>query len=56
MELDSGSDDGLVAGLDRLLPRDERWRYRHGSAEPRRRLSPHAAAPNLGAIHGIWAG
>ncbi len=32
MELGSGSDDDLVAALDRLLPRDDRWRHRHGSA------------------------
>jgi secondary thiamine-phosphate synthase enzyme len=32
VELGAGSDDDLVATLDRLLPRDERWRHRHGSA------------------------
>jgi thiamine phosphate synthase YjbQ (UPF0047 family) len=31
MELGAGSDDDLVAALDRLLPRDDRWRHRHGS-------------------------
>jgi secondary thiamine-phosphate synthase enzyme len=31
VELGAGSDDDLVATLDRLLPRDERWRHRHGS-------------------------
>jgi secondary thiamine-phosphate synthase enzyme len=31
MELGAGSDDDLVQALDRLLPRDERWRHRHGS-------------------------
>lgn len=31
MELGAGSDDDLLASLDRLLPRDERWRHRHGS-------------------------
>jgi secondary thiamine-phosphate synthase enzyme len=31
MELGSGSDDDLVDALDRLLPRDDRWRHRHGS-------------------------
>jgi len=31
MELGAGSDDDLVATLDRLLPRDDRWRHRHGS-------------------------
>ena len=32
MELGSGSDDDLMAALDRLLPRDDRWRHRHGSS------------------------
>lgn len=31
MELGAGSDDDLLATLERLLPRDERWRHRHGS-------------------------
>lgn len=32
MELGAGSDEDLVVALDRLLPRDDRWRHRHGSA------------------------
>jgi secondary thiamine-phosphate synthase enzyme len=32
MELGAGSDADLMATLDRLLPRDERWVHRHGSA------------------------
>jgi secondary thiamine-phosphate synthase enzyme len=32
MELGAGSDDDLLAALERLLPRDDRWRHRHGSA------------------------
>jgi secondary thiamine-phosphate synthase enzyme len=32
MELRAGSDVDLMAALDRLLPRDDRWRHRHGSA------------------------
>lgn len=32
MELGSGSDDDLLAALRELLPADERWRHRHGSA------------------------
>jgi secondary thiamine-phosphate synthase enzyme len=32
MELGAGSDDDLLAALDDLLPRDGRWRHRHGSA------------------------
>ncbi len=31
MELGAGSDEDLMVALDRLLPRDERWRHRHGS-------------------------
>ena len=32
MELGAGSDDDAIESLDRLLPRDDRWRHRHGSA------------------------
>jgi secondary thiamine-phosphate synthase enzyme len=32
MELGSGSDADLLDALDRLLPRDDRWRHHHGSA------------------------
>jgi secondary thiamine-phosphate synthase enzyme len=31
MELGSGSEEDLVDALDRLLPRDDRYRHRHGS-------------------------
>lgn len=31
METGSGSEEDLVATLNRLLPRDERYRHRHGS-------------------------
>ena len=31
MELGSGSDIDLIDALDRLLPRDDRWRHAHGS-------------------------
>ncbi len=31
IESGAGSDEDLLATLDRLLPRDERWRHRHGS-------------------------
>jgi secondary thiamine-phosphate synthase enzyme len=31
MELHAGSEEDLFATLDRLLPRDDRWRHRHGS-------------------------
>ena len=32
MELGAGSDDDLLAALERLLPHDDRWHHRHGSA------------------------
>ena len=31
IETGSGTESDLVDALDRLLPRDERWRHRHGS-------------------------
>ncbi len=31
VELGAGSDADLLAALDDLLPRDDRWRHRHGS-------------------------
>jgi thiamine phosphate synthase YjbQ (UPF0047 family) len=31
MELGSGSEADMMASLDRLLPRDERWVHSHGS-------------------------
>jgi secondary thiamine-phosphate synthase enzyme len=31
LETGAGSDDDLAAHLDQLLPRDDRWRHRHGS-------------------------
>jgi secondary thiamine-phosphate synthase enzyme len=31
IELGAGSDDDLMTTLDRLLPRDDRWRHHHGS-------------------------
>jgi len=31
METGAGSEDDLLAALDDLLPRDTRWRHRHGS-------------------------
>ena len=32
IELGSGSEADLLEALGRVLPRDERWRHRHGSA------------------------
>lgn len=31
VEMGSGSEDDLLAALERLLPRDAPWRHRHGS-------------------------
>jgi secondary thiamine-phosphate synthase enzyme len=31
MELGAGSDVDLMQALDRILPRDDRWRHSHGS-------------------------
>jgi secondary thiamine-phosphate synthase enzyme len=31
MELGSGSEEDVMAALDALLPRDDRWVHRHGS-------------------------
>ena len=31
IEVGAGSDSDLSATIDRLLPRDDRWRHRHGS-------------------------
>jgi secondary thiamine-phosphate synthase enzyme len=30
IELGAGSEEDVLASLDRLLPRDDRWRHRHG--------------------------
>jgi secondary thiamine-phosphate synthase enzyme len=32
MELGSGSEEDLLDLVERLIPRDERWRHRHGSS------------------------
>ena len=32
IELGAGSDEDLLAAIDRLLPRDDRYAHRHGSA------------------------
>jgi secondary thiamine-phosphate synthase enzyme len=53
LETGSGSDDDLLAQLDELLPRDDRWRHRHGSPGHGRDhvlpafLPPHATVPVL---------
>ena len=53
METGSGSEEDLLAQLDRLLPRDDRWRHRHGSPGHGRDhvlpafVPPHATVPVL---------
>jgi secondary thiamine-phosphate synthase enzyme len=48
MELGSGSDDDLLDALDRLLPRDDRWRHAHGSpGHGADHVLPLLAAPSL---------
>jgi secondary thiamine-phosphate synthase enzyme len=48
VELGAGSDEDLVAALDRLLPRDDRWRHRHGSAgHGADHVVPLLASPSL---------
>jgi secondary thiamine-phosphate synthase enzyme len=62
IETGSGSDEDLLAQLDELLPRDDRWRHRHGSPGHGRDhvlpafLPPHATVPVLeGRLQlGIW--
>src|SRR4051812_27053304 len=53
IETGAGSDDDLLAQLDQLLPRDDRWRHRHGSPGHGRDhvlpafVPPHASVPVL---------
>jgi len=49
VEIGAGSDDDLLAALDRLLPRDERlYRHRHGSAgHGADHVLPLLASPSL---------
>ena len=48
VELGAGSDADLLAALDRLLPRDDRWRHRHGSAgHGADHVVPLLASPSL---------
>ena len=54
IETGAGSDDDLLAALAALLPRDERWRHRHGSPGHGRShvmpalVAPYATVPVLG--------
>jgi secondary thiamine-phosphate synthase enzyme len=62
VELGAGSDEDLVTALDRLLPRHDRWRHRHGSpGHGADHVVPLFASPSLtvpvvaGAIQlGTW--
>jgi len=48
LELGAGSDDDALDALDRLLPRDDRWRHRHGSAgHGADHVLPLLASPSL---------
>lgn len=48
MEIGSGSDEDLVAALERLLPRDDRYRHRHGApGHGADHLLPALVAPSL---------
>jgi secondary thiamine-phosphate synthase enzyme len=48
VELGSGSDEDLMAALDRLLPRDDRWQHSHGSAgHGADHVLPLVASPSL---------
>lgn len=54
MELGAGSDDDLLDALGALLPRDDRWRHRHGHRGHGAdhlvplMLSPSASIPVIG--------
>ncbi len=53
LETGAGSDHDLLAALDDLLPADDRWRHRHGSAGHGRShvmpalIPPYATVPVL---------
>jgi secondary thiamine-phosphate synthase enzyme len=48
LETGAGSDQDLLAVLDDVLPRDERWRHRHGSkGHGRDHVLPAFIAPSI---------
>ncbi|HKC30042.1 MAG TPA: YjbQ family protein [Jatrophihabitans sp.] len=48
LETGAGSDEDLLAVLDDLLPRDERWQHRHGSrGHGRDHVLPAFIAPSI---------
>lgn len=49
MELGAGSEEDYAEALDRVLPRDDRWRHRHGSAgHGADHVVPAFAPPSIG--------
>lgn len=49
MELGAGSDQDYAEALDRVLPRDDRWRHRHGSSgHGADHIVPAFAPPSIG--------
>lgn len=59
LETGAGSDDDLLAALGELLPVDDRWRHRHGSAGHGRShvmpalIPPYAMIPVIGGELGL---
>jgi secondary thiamine-phosphate synthase enzyme len=48
LETGAGSDADLLTALESLLPRDDRWRHRHGSAgHGRDHVLPALVAPSI---------
>ena len=48
VELGAGSDEDLLAALERLLPHDDRWRHRHGGpGHGADHVLPLLASPSL---------
>ena len=48
LETGAGSDDDLLDALESVLPRDDRWRHRHGSAgHGRDHVLPAFVAPSI---------
>ncbi len=48
IETGAGSDTDLLAAIDRLLPREQRWAHRHGSpGHGRDHVLPAFVAPSL---------
>ncbi|MGH8877306.1 MAG: secondary thiamine-phosphate synthase enzyme YjbQ [Stackebrandtia sp.] len=62
LETGAGSEDDLLAAIDELLPRDDRWRHSHGSPGHGRDhvlpgfIAPHATVPVVSgkAALGTW--